>query len=316
MMSMFGLEKFARLWCDGVRHRFHRRPAKPPVPLSVTRIASFGEYEIYTRSMVDEYQRRKETERALQGSSDFFSVPGFCFVCRRPVSFRVDARHGLVDPDGRSIPNWRENLVCPGCRLNNRMRAAVQILHDVCGPKPDSAFYLTEQTTPMYHWLNRAFSDVIGSEYWAADTPVRIRKMKGLRNEDLTRLSFADRQFDFVLSFDVFEHIPDYRKAFRECRRVLKPNGVLFFSIPFVLHSAEHHIRVEIAPDGRLVHLVPPEYHGDPMQKDGCLCFRHFGWACLDELRQDGFSESAACLYWSEDFGYLGGEQILFMARV
>lgn len=312
---MSALERFTGFWKYRVQHLFDLGQVKPPAPLTITRMASFGEYESYTRSMADEYTRRKERERALQKPSDFFSVQGFCFVCRRPVAFGVDGRHGLMDPDGRSIPNWRENLVCPICRLNNRMRAAIHVLHDLCSPKPDSAFYITEQTTPLYRRLNAMFPDVIGSEYWVADLPAKSGKTKGLRNEDLTRLSFADRQFDFVLSFDVFEHIPDYRKAFRECRRVLKPNGVLFFSIPFVLHSADHCVRAEIGLDGALVHLMPPEFHGDPMQKDGCFCFRHFGWACLEELRQEGFSESVACLYWSEAFGYLGGEQILFMAK-
>jgi len=33
------------------------------------------------------------------------------------------------------------------------------------------------------------------------------------------------------------------------------------------------------------------------------------------ELKQAGFSESTACPYWSVEVGYLGRQQILFMAR-
>ena len=47
----------------------------------------------------------------------------------------------------------------------------------------------------------------------------------------------------------------------------------------------------------------------------GCLCFQHFGWDMLDDLRAAGFSRARACAYWSPRFGYLGGEQLQFVAE-
>jgi SAM-dependent methyltransferase len=167
----------------------------------------------------------------------------------------------------------------------------------------------------MYKRLSRAFENVTGSEYLVSECSLGSKTIKNIRCEDLTRLSFTDGQFDFVLSFDVFEHVPDYRKAFRECRRVLRKGGVLFFTIPFDLNSYRNTIRAEMLPDGTVRHYLPPEYHGDPLRKGGCLCFRHYGWECLDEVKQEGFSEAYACLYWSLEYGYLGGEQILLMSR-
>jgi hypothetical protein len=61
-------------------------------------------------------------------------------------------------------------------------------------------------------------------------------------------------------------------------------------------------------------HLLPPEYHGDPLSSNGCLCFYHFGWEILDELNTIGFKDANALLYWSQDYGYLGEEQIIFTA--
>lgn len=43
-----------------------------------------------------------------------------------------------------------------------------------------------------------------------------------LRLGDATRMAFADASFDFVYSFHVLEHIPNYRGALSEIRRVLK----------------------------------------------------------------------------------------------
>jgi hypothetical protein len=62
--------------------------------------------------------------------------------------------------------------------------------------------------------------------------------------------------------------------------------------------------------------LLPPEYHGDPINSAGCLCFYHFGWDILSSLRAAGFGKAEALLYWSSDFGYLGNaDQIIFLAR-
>ena len=41
------------------------------------------------------------------------------------------------------------------------------------------------------------------------------------------RLSYPDATFDAVLCFEVLHHIPDWRGALVEARRVLKPGGVL-----------------------------------------------------------------------------------------
>lgn len=46
------------------------------------------------------------------------------------------------------------------------------------------------------------------------------------------RLPFADGEFDVVLSFDVFEHIPDSDAHLAEVRRVLKPGGAYLLQTP------------------------------------------------------------------------------------
>ena len=51
--------------------------------------------------------------------------------------------------------------------------------------------------------------------------------------------------------------------------------------------------------DGTIEHLHPPEYHGDPLDPGGCLCFHHFGWDLLDLLRDAGFRSVTAYSVWS-----------------
>lgn len=45
-------------------------------------------------------------------------------------------------------------------------------------------------------------------------------------------LPFADDSFDFVGLFDTIEHIPDDAAVLREIRRILRPDGMLFISVP------------------------------------------------------------------------------------
>jgi SAM-dependent methyltransferase len=46
------------------------------------------------------------------------------------------------------------------------------------------------------------------------------------------RMPLADRCLDVVLSVNTFEHLDDVRGALIECKRVLKPQGVIFLHFP------------------------------------------------------------------------------------
>ena len=58
---------------------------------------------------------------------------------------------------------------------------------------------------------------------------------------DLTKnLTVRNNKFNNVLLFNVLEHLPDYRKAFAEIYRILKKDGLLIGSTPFLyqVHGA------------------------------------------------------------------------------
>lgn len=60
----------------------------------------------------------------------------------------------------------------------------------------------------------------------------RAAKIVTLLRADATALEFADDSFDLVFSFHVLEHIPEYRKALQEMKRVLKPGGIYLIGVP------------------------------------------------------------------------------------
>src|SRR4029079_273783 len=55
-------------------------------------------------------------------------------------------------------------------------------------------------------------------------------------------LPFADRSFDIVLSYDVFEHVADLRAVLSECHRVLRPGGALYALFPPYFGPRAHHL--------------------------------------------------------------------------
>ena len=124
-----------------------------------------------------------------------------------------------------------------------------------------------------------------------------------IRFEDVTRLSMESASLDAVVSFDVLEHVPDYRAALSEFARVLRPGGRLVLTAPFIADLEETLVRARIDAAGEVEHLLEPEYHGDPVA-GGILCFYHFGWDLTDAARAAGFSDARMRLPWAPGLGY------------
>lgn len=62
---------------------------------------------------------------------------------------------------------------------------------------------------------------------------------------DATKLAYPDGTFDFIYSFDVFEHLPDLPPVLKDCTRVLKPGGVFHTSLhPITTEDGFHDLRI------------------------------------------------------------------------
>jgi SAM-dependent methyltransferase len=273
------------------------------------------EYEGYRRTHRAFLEELAARESELGKSPPPFTFPGWCPVCEACTEFLVDHQYALGGPDGRLLPNWRERQVCGGCGLNSRMRASLDYLREGTGATPRDLIYVTEQSTAMYRAIAGRFPLTIGSEYLRDGTQPGQVSPANLRCEDVTRLSFPDCAFEYVLCFDVLEHVHDYHLALQQFFRCLRPEGTLILSVPFDLASDSTVVRARLRDDGTIEHLLAPEYHGDPMSPDGALCFYHFGWSLLSELRTSGWRQVAMHVYASEERGYLGGTQFLIAAR-
>ncbi|WP_445146026.1 class I SAM-dependent methyltransferase [Dyella sp. Tek66A03] len=274
---------------------------------------SFAECQCALETHAERFQARRSIENEIQGqlgSRKEAFLPGYCWVCRSVQAFTYDFLHS----DSKHV-NWRERLICPTCQLNNRLRLSVQVFEcSVKGTNP--SIYITEQVTPMAAYLAKHYPSTVMSEYLGPEFSSGAIDSRGIRHEDVTALSFEDATFNYILSFDVLEHVPDYRAALREFSRTLKPGGKVLLSVPFGLLYDRNLIRARIGQDGSIEHILPAEYHGDPVDpQGGVLCYYHFGWELLEDFRAAGFSDAKLSIMWSLEYGHIGNEQILIVAQ-
>ncbi|NLA67047.1 MAG: methyltransferase domain-containing protein [Gammaproteobacteria bacterium] len=266
------------------------------------------------RSLEADHRHRDRwlLEQAMSTLAQRERWPGHCALCDRGVEFSLAARDGEAD--------FREEMCCPGCGLNARVRAGLHLL--LAGLPEGGRVYITEQASRPFVWLQSRGVAVIGSEF--TTDPERIAELGKMLNgplgghgeirfEDVTRLGMEDASLDAVASFDVLEHVPDYRAALAEFARVLKPGGRLVLTAPFIAAHEATLVRARIDGDG-IDHLLEPEYHGDPVA-GGILCFFHFGWDLLDEARAAGFTDARMVLPWAPGLGYCGALWTLVATR-
>jgi hypothetical protein len=278
--------------------------------MKIRRVRSLGEYELCQLRSHDERKALRDFELECEKSGEKkFRISGFSYTAGSEVQFLVDYQSSV----GGRI-NWRERVICPVSHLNNRLRASVHLLDIELAPYKDDRIFLSEQVTPLYNFLRPRYPNVVGSEYLGPHRAAGSLNDDGIRHEDLTSLSFDRNSLDYILSFDCFEHFPRFDRAFMECARVLRPGGKMFWSVPFVTTSQANITRARVI-NGEIEHVLPPEYHGDPVNTQGCLCYTHFGWEMLEQVRQSGFSDAYAIPYGSREFGYLGASQIVFVAE-
>ena len=156
-----------------------------PVPLTMVRVSTQQEFQDHVIRTQKERENRAKLEQTIRENTPSFSIPGFCFVCRRWTQFKSSWAWSY-EFQGRKEINWREHLVCPSCGLNNRMRAAIHLLAEAGVSLKRSQIYATEQTTPLFARLRE-----------------RCQRYSGLR-EQMNRCAHsivkATRRADQVLS--------------------------------------------------------------------------------------------------------------------
>lgn len=94
---------------------------------------------------------------------------------------------------------------------------------------------------------------------------------------DITReLPYGDETFDVVVLIEVMEHIHDHATIFKECHRVLKKSGIMFFSTPNIMSLKS---RIRFLYTGFFYAFKPLDYHSqDGMQHIASLSIDQYSY--------------------------------------
>ena len=124
-----------------------------------------------------------------------------------------------------------------------------------------------------------------------------IRSLDGAQAEDITQLTYGDASLDLIVSSDVLEHVPNLRGAFEESARVLRPGGMHLFTVPVCQVTEQRAILI----GSGVQHLLPAEYHLDPLDPQGILAFWNIGFDLPEVMAVPGLDISIAMGPMGED---------------
>lgn len=104
-----------------------------------------------------------------------------------------------------------------------------EVLDSGCGSMPYKQLILANGKVKGYKGLD-------------IETGINYQDVKPDFLWDGNLMPFEDQRFDVVISTEVLEHVPEPEKYLLEVRRVLKPGGIFFFTVPFLmsLHEIPH----------------------------------------------------------------------------
>jgi SAM-dependent methyltransferase len=203
------------------------------------------------------------------------AVPARCPLCGPSLLVQISA-----SPIG---------VRCLRCAASGITMAVVAVLRDEVDGLDGLHVYELSSRGPLVEWLRRRAGRLTCSEWFDGASPGEM--VDGVMCQDVQRLTFARASFDVCTSTEVFEHVADDARGFRELHRVLRPGGRLVFSVP-VSAAPVTVERARLGKDGAVEHLLPAEYHGDRIRgRDRVLAYRNYGSDVLDRVAAQGFRD-------------------------
>lgn len=189
------------------------------------------------------------------------------------------------------LANDAISVRCIRCSSSAIHMSIIKVIRELHPDLSRMAVYEMSSQGPLFEFLRRHAKDLTCSEYFDNVAPGEHRGR--VQCQDVQRLTYPDAAFDLCTSTDVFEHVADDMKGFREICRVLRPGACFVLTVP--LSDSSHTVERAEMVDGMILHHEAPEYHGDAIRGYGrVLCFRNYGRDITQRLIQCGFS--TACI--------------------
>lgn len=216
---------------------------------------------------------------------------GRCVLCDKEQDFLIQMQDGDV--------NWLEQVVCPDCQGNARVRFWVGRLAQ---EGRDGKSLVLERGSNERNWLFHLLGERVNL-YWQR-TAGQSNKENGKLNTE--HLPYDDASLRMVASYDFLETLEDPIPALKEAARVLQPGGKLLLHTLFdanALQTVDRTVRRDGEPfsESGLWYRDP-----DIQERELSLVWKVFGWDVLDTIRACGFREACCRTHYSINYGYMG----------
>lgn len=197
-------------------------------------------------------------------------ITGYCPICEKETSFS-------------SKSSWlRDHFLCDTCHSIPRDRALMEVLRLYY---PAYSKMIIHESSPVPRGVSLKLKDqcpgYISSQFFPNVTPGTI--YENWRCENLENQTFEDESIDLHITQDVMEHVMYPDKAFKEIARTLKHGGAHIFTVPLVNKDKPSAIRAYMK-NGKIINLLDPVYHGNPVSSDGALVTRDWGYDIVEYI--------------------------------
>jgi SAM-dependent methyltransferase len=187
---------------------------------------------------------------------------GFCPICEKRTLF---VQHG----------EWlRDKYKCLRCDSIPRDRALIRAVKLFAPDFEDLSIHESSPGRPSSFYLKEKCKNYSSSHFFPDIKPGEIHG--DARCENLESLTFSDQTFDLVITGDVFEHVMNPDKAFREIARILRPGGMHIFTIPWCPDLKVSRRRAQVV-NGEVRYLEEPIFHDNPVDERGSLVTMDWG---------------------------------------
>jgi SAM-dependent methyltransferase len=205
----------------------------------------------------------------------------YCYNCggrspyRRihPIDDALQRTWGISDRLARQF-NRREGSICPDCGVNLRAQGLARaILKSKYGFGKAS----------LKEWVQAANVEglqvcELNSCHELHQTLTKLRKLTYAEygtdsQQNIEGMTYPSDTFDLFLHSETVEHVNNPALAADECRRVIKPHGLVLFTTPVIWNRTT---RRRARRDGeRIHHILERSYHEQP--SDDYLVFFEYG---------------------------------------
>lgn len=248
---------------------------RPVAPFRFVEFQSQEEFDAYLRGHERLMSNRWLYEQSLASRGEQIVLAGSCGLCLEEVEFTSPTESGEATTAGR-VPNWREGMIC-SCtrRLINRQRALLHYLLDSGSLEPWMRVLGLGEIEAIQPMLE-------GCSAKLTCGPLALVQAGRERDE------LKHPKYHLIILAEQLNNANANKNLFSLLNKILANGGRFVFTAPF-----DAQVAVSQSPDPR----------------------RPCDWSLISCLLDGGFASAKACLFWSEEFGYLGPRNFIFSAQ-